>query len=465
MLKITEPIKLNIILHKNQQKINESTARFKVIEAGKRFGKSYEACYEIAKMAQKPGLYWYIAPTYGMAESIAWHTLLWILPEKVIKRKLETKLLIELWNGSRIILKGADKEDSLRGPGIDGGVMDEAAYVDGYIWPNILRGQLAGSQGPFVFISSPHKNGRTWFTKLCEDAVNLADHEFFHFTIEDNPTLAPAEVQKIKDGCTEDAWNLEYLAITPSNSGQLFSEFDYSRHVKEFAMKEPGYNARSLDWGIDHPLACVWANFDASKRLDPITNPVYIYDEYCKSDTTIEESCNTIKVKTGAKAIEWSVIDPSCKRRIGIDRGAAGKMRTLADEFARNGITCIPGNNQAYGYDIVKMFFKKDLIRIHPNCKNLISQIKNLQYGEDVADDLTDCARYLLVRIHDVNYSANIFDNIKNAEELNPHRYDACVCSVDPYHCTIHPREIRMADLGGNDNTGNEMSWMMEDVA
>jgi hypothetical protein len=102
-------IPLNISLHANQKVLHNSPARYKTVKAGKRFGKTKWAIFEILQKAGlKPGVYWYTAPYFNHAKTIAWYELLWILPPKLIRRKLENELMIELINGSRIYLKGEE---------------------------------------------------------------------------------------------------------------------------------------------------------------------------------------------------------------------------------------------------------------------------------------------------------------------------------------------------------------------
>ena len=47
-------VALNIILHANQKKIHASGARFNVIKAGKRFGKTKLALYRACQKAEMP---------------------------------------------------------------------------------------------------------------------------------------------------------------------------------------------------------------------------------------------------------------------------------------------------------------------------------------------------------------------------------------------------------------------------
>lgn len=415
-------VNLNIILHPNQQKIHSSSARFKVISAGKRFGKSKWATFAITKMAfSKPnGLFWYIAPTFGQAKDIAWSSLIYLIPPGLIKSSNKNELTITLLNDSIIQLKSADNPNSLRGPGIDGGVMDEAAYVDPYLWFAIIRGQLAGSLGPFYFISSPNSKGRNWFTDFYNEALRrqAAGESWaaWHFTIYDNPTLTAAEIADMKSGCRIDTWELEYMGIESEYAGQLYHEFHPVENVQAFEYDASLPLIRGLDWGISHPTVCLWAQYRES------TKEVFIIDEFYKSGYVIEESCAQIKKMTRDRPIEWSVIDPSTGKR------NSQNLRTDRDEFQRNGVLCFLGDNKDRGYDIVAMFLKKRLLKVHPRCVNLLSEFKNVQKGDKEGEDGLDATRYMMVRIHDLTFKGAVFNDAEKQslikpEELNLNHY------------------------------------------
>lgn len=399
---------VNIILHPNQQMIHECPARYKVIKAGKRFGKTKLAIFELIQAAGRKSnsIMWLVAPTYKHAKNIAWLEMKWLLPKQLIKRSVENDLMVELVNGSIIKLIGAENEDSLRGIRLDGVVFDEAAYTDSYAWEGIIRGQLLGNnqqgQGFAYFISSPNKTGRNWFSNFWETAkmkMNQNDKEWaaFYFTIHDNPTINPEEIEKLKDNTPDDTWELEYMARESSHAGQLVSEFSYANHVKEIETNDSWILVRGLDWGISHPTGCLWL------YVNPVLRMVYVSDEFMRSNLVIQESAGAIKQMTGTRNVAWSVIDPSTAKR----NSQTGR-RDL-DEFIRYGVGVVPGDNRDRGYDIMKMFFKKDMVRVHPKCKNLIYQLKNVQYGDKEGEDMLDCLRYALVRIHDFMFGGNMF--------------------------------------------------------
>ena len=158
MTQSTTEVRLNIVLHANQQYIQDTAKRFNVIKCGKRFGKSYLAMYRAIRRASMcpNGVVWYIGPTYGQARDIAWNTIQWMVPPKIFTASNRNELTKTLWNGCQLILKGADNPETLRGPALNHAVMDEADYHPNglYVWNSILRGQLMNG-ATCDFISSP----------------------------------------------------------------------------------------------------------------------------------------------------------------------------------------------------------------------------------------------------------------------------------------------------------------------
>ena len=412
-------IALPIILHKNQQAIYDSPALYKVVKAGKRFGKSKLAVYWLVKKAFTSAnrMEWLIAPTYGQAKKIAWMEFKSLIPKQLIRRMVENELQITLANGSVIQLIGADNEDSLRGPHLDDVVFDECALISKYIWPNIIRGQLLGSNGKrpgsAFFISSPNQKGVNWFSDFHAEAerkriTGNKDWDAFHYTIYDNPTLNIEDIEAMHQDSSEDEWQVEYLANESAHAGQIYSEFNYSKHTSENGLDKVDLFIRGIDWGIDHPTVCLFVQVDTKSRK------IFIEDEYVQSGYTIEESVDVIKKKTQSRAVDWTVCDPSLNKR------NSQTKRTDKQEFDRLGVYCIPGDNNHRGYNITKMFFKKDMIKIHPRCRTLIKQLKELQWTDKENDDGPDVLRYTCVRLHDLVWNGLFDKERKKAEDWKP---------------------------------------------
>src|SRR5258708_31592552 len=123
-----------------QSSVFACSSRFRVLAAGRRFGKTYLGCTELCRAAWgKDRLAWYVAPTYKQAKRIAWKPLKQMTRPFWASQPNETDLRIELTSGGTIALRGADNYDSLRGGGLDFRVLDEFASMAPEAWPGGLR--------------------------------------------------------------------------------------------------------------------------------------------------------------------------------------------------------------------------------------------------------------------------------------------------------------------------------------
>src|SRR6185503_18041022 len=140
------------------QKIIEGVdARFKIIRAGRKFGKSTYGIYSAIKAAGKPGsIVWFCGPTFRQAKLIAWKEFKNLLPREALSKKPnETDLIFTLKNGSEIYVMGSDNPDSLRGPAPDHVVMEEAAMQQPEAWYEVVRPNLTAKRGSASFITTP----------------------------------------------------------------------------------------------------------------------------------------------------------------------------------------------------------------------------------------------------------------------------------------------------------------------
>jgi hypothetical protein len=152
-----------------QREVFLSPHRFRVLVAGRRFGKTYLANVELLRAASGRGrTAWYVAPTYRQAKRIAWNRLKELTRPYWASKPQESDLRIELARGGTIALRGADSYDSLRGEGLDFVVLDEFASMAPAAWKEVLRPALADRQGGALFIGTPR--GYNHFYDLYESA-------------------------------------------------------------------------------------------------------------------------------------------------------------------------------------------------------------------------------------------------------------------------------------------------------
>lgn len=228
-------MQLNFSLHEKQLEIFKDPARFRVVGAGRRGGKSFLSAVEllIAGLQEvneygyniKNKEVWYVAPTFQQAKDIMWN-LLKELGQDVIESTLENVATIRLVNGRTIKLKGSDRPDTLRGVGVSFVVMDEYAFMKPEVWDLILRPTLSDVRGRALFIGTPE--GKNHFYDLWVEAQreDLTDWAAFQFNSMDNPMIDPAEIDAARLTMSVDAFRQEYEASFEAAGGGAFKAED-----------------------------------------------------------------------------------------------------------------------------------------------------------------------------------------------------------------------------------------------
>ena len=216
---------LNVELLPWQQDVFADKARFKVVAAGRRTGKSRLAAWMliIYALQTKKGQVFYVAPTQGQARDIMWQTLL-ELGHTVIKSAHINNLQLTLINGAIISLKGADRPETMRGVSLRFLVMDEYADMKPEVWEQILRPALADQKGDAMFIGTPM--GRNHFYDLYQYG-ELGDDDTYkswHFTSYDNPLLDPEEINTAKKSMSSYAFRQEFMASFEAQGSEIFKE-------------------------------------------------------------------------------------------------------------------------------------------------------------------------------------------------------------------------------------------------
>ena len=200
--------------------------RFKVVAAGRRCGKSRVAAVTlITEVLQCPAgsCVMYVAPTLGQARTIIWD-LLQELGRPVIKSAHINNLEITFVNDRKILVRGADNPDSLRGVSLTYLVMDECAFIKIETWEKILRAALSDKKGRALFISTP--SGRNWFYDIYTLGQDKVDEEWksYHFTTKDNETIDPKEVDAARRTLSTFSFKQEYEASFDNAGSDLFKE-------------------------------------------------------------------------------------------------------------------------------------------------------------------------------------------------------------------------------------------------
>lgn len=382
-------------LHENQDQIAKSTKRFRVVNCGRRFGKTYLASEEIkgkALFSKEGSKIVYIAPTYGQAHDIMWGILKKEFSAITLKAN-ETKLELEVMNKEgktvHILLRGWEAIETLRGQEFVLVVLDEVASMKKFWvgWHEVLRPALASTKGDALFLSTP--KGFNHFYDLYNmqnDKERGLDYESFHFTTYDNPHIAKEEIDSARREMVEDKFAQEYLADFRKQEGLVYKEFNRKYHLFDFdVIPNESEKIAGIDFGFTNPTAIL----DIRRDYD---NNYFVVREYYKTQQT-EENIAEYVANQRFNAVYPDPENPSAIKKL-TDYGV--NVREVIKN--KDSITS--------GINVVRELFKQFKLKIHVSCHNLINELETYHYPENMKGDnenpekendhLLDALRYAL---------------------------------------------------------------------
>ncbi len=191
---------------------HERTQRWACLIAHRRAGKTVAAVNDIIRSAMfarsSNPLYGYCAPYRSQAKSVAWDYFKFYAAP-VTRDVNESELTVELVNGAKIRLFGADNADAMRGLGFDGIYMDEYGDFKPSVFGNVIRPALSDKQGWAVFGGTP--KGKNQFWEIYETATRIPNEWFLLRLPATSSGILPAtELAAARAQLAEDQYLQEY---------------------------------------------------------------------------------------------------------------------------------------------------------------------------------------------------------------------------------------------------------------
>lgn len=284
--------------HEQQFRLWNSRARFNVVAAGRRSGKTERAKRKLVRAAISfsrfsNGKFIAAAPTRDQAREIYWDDLKQLSPPELIADISESHLYIEYINGARLYVIGMDKPHRAEGTAIDGAVLDEYADMKATAWKNSIRPSLStmGRLGWAWFIGRPR--GRNHFYDIFQNY--LTKRNWASFTWHSATVIDAAEVAEAKEDLDERTYNQEYGAEFLDFAGRIYYPFGSTTHCD----KEVEYNPAlplflCFDFNIEPGVCGIvqepmytgrLANVDREKPISAVVSEVHI-----------KQNSNTVRV-------------------------------------------------------------------------------------------------------------------------------------------------------------------------
>lgn len=398
-----------------QREIHNDTHRFRTVVAGRRVGKTTFAVNELVKLAIQRKLkarYWYVAPYYHQAKTIAWEMLLRYVPQELwAKKPNETELSISLVTGDKLELKGADNPQSLEGTSLGALLVDEIQAIPKWrtLWQNSLRPMLSDFESPAIFIGRPA--GFNHFHTLAKTGDHQGiiegdwieegrlDRDFitYRFETEQNCRehnsgyIPHEEIEAARRQLSPEAFDQEYRARFTKYTGLVYKDFDRAIHVKELNDFRPVYYLRGLDRGFTNPTAVpiIAVNADGDWYQ---THELY---EKGLTNPALAEALNGLTDEAGLG--DRSTQNDDCPYELctmdSANASDIAELNSLGHDFIP--VKKEPGEaNQSYVRYKIQKFAERLRVRpngtprffVHPRCQNTIREFETYAWPEEIPD-------------------------------------------------------------------------------
>ena len=224
----------------------------------------------IREAIRKPGIYFYILPTYSQGRKIVFDSMtndgirfLDFLPKEAVDNINITQMKISFKNGSIIQVQGSDNIDRLVGTNPRGILYSEYALQDSNAY-TFLRPCLTANDGWACFVSTPR--GHNGLYDLYNIALqNPNDWFCLKLTVEDTKHVSLDEIQKELDSgeMSEDLVQQEwYCSFDLGVEGSYYSKYLNNMRLQHrigVVDWDPSYKVNAcFDLGIHDATTILW---------------------------------------------------------------------------------------------------------------------------------------------------------------------------------------------------------------
>lgn len=289
-----------------QSEIGLHPARFKLVAAGRRVGKTILATQMAIggdpengfTRGLLDGAEVLLSSSTQIQADVFWRYLKdWLAPllgKKRIVYKNEVDRLIRLGSG-QIRVRTGRNPDVLRGFKADTIVFDESAYLDADVWYAVGQPMLIDTNGHALFISTPKR--RNWFYHLFLKAQDPSNTDWmaWNFPSHANPFLSKSALDALVSDMPEDMYRQEILAEFLEGQGAVFRYVDAVCTAEKLRASYSGTFVMGVDWAMTN-------DFTVLTVIDVNTRTMVDYDRFNGVDWELQRG------RLKAMADKWNPI-------------------------------------------------------------------------------------------------------------------------------------------------------------
>lgn len=360
-----------------QRRYHDSDARWKLLIAGARFGKSFATAREVlADLLCGGGRGWMVGPTYALTRPEFHYLHDDALPamyadyDHDVPGGYDRRGSVETAWGAEMHAMSAMRPEGLLGQEIDWLVLCEAAHLRADTLMRYLRARLASRGGRMVIPTTPR--GQNWVFDLFEQSRDASEGSLaLQFATADNPGVSASEIEDARRNLPPEVFDEQYRGLFQSRAGLVYPEFSVARHVVADAHVPRGSRVyRGVDFGFTQPFACVWASIHDGHLT--------VLRDYKATDATVSEHAMAIlRVDDELRAQGFELCDTFC------DPSRPGAILDLN----RAGLRARRAKNRVFeGINRVRQLLRDGpRLTIDASCELLIKEFEN--YAWDESDD------------------------------------------------------------------------------
>lgn len=226
--------------HATQHEFWLSVARFIVVAAGRRSGKTTIGLRKLIRRAlaftaAPDGNFLCAAPTREQAKRLFWRRIKRMVPRALVAAVSESELFIQLVTGHRIRVVGLEESRRVEGEWIDGILCDEFDEVKWEAWTSSIRPALSTVGRPpgwAILIGRPKGRRNIW--RLFKEARDSkVPGEYATFKWASSEIIDAAENESARRMLDPRSYDQEYNANFVNFEGRIYYTFDASIHAHE----------------------------------------------------------------------------------------------------------------------------------------------------------------------------------------------------------------------------------------
>lgn len=293
----------------------------------------------------------------------------------VTEYRSENKLVVS--NGTRsntyYLFGGRDERSYtlIQGITLAGVLLDEVALMPrSFVEQALARCSVAGSK--FWFNCNP-EGPEHWFYKEWIKGARKHNALHLHFTMEDNPSLAPeikARNERMYSGVFHQRYILGEWAVA---QGLVYAMFDFDSQVLRGPVEEKGLWYISIDYGTQNPTSMGLWLVDQGKAVR--VREYYHSGRDSQCPKTDEEYYRELEKLAGGRIIQYVIVDPSAASFIQtIKRHGRFSVRQ-ADNRVLDGIR-----------NTATVITQQDIL-VHESCQDFLREIKVYCWDERAGED------------------------------------------------------------------------------